>query len=203
MANDVVSFNKESYIFFHFDEESDAYNPDFIEEPIVFGSVDMADESSFILIVLIEIKKTQDLVTYEIYGMNVLPTITQPDTIMNGVFEVPLLDLELSAELFQELNNISPWQFQFRYIKEKKAEARSASIIFRQNNADLADMYQRKSFPTEINKMFVQSTEQSSPKQKRQNLPSTKVGSVLHKKLNRRTIENDIKEILKDKLYSD
>lgn len=205
VSNEVVSFNKESYIFSNFDHSSDAHNPRFKEEPIVFGQLDLTDESSFNLIILVQVKKVGDTFTYHIYGINVLPVVTTSDTILNGIFEVPLLDLELNFSLFQELNNISPWQFQMRYLKEKKAKTLPISVIFRQNNTDLADMYPRTSFLDEINRFFMPSSE-STPSLKsksRQQPTQLIISDFLHKNINRREMESEIKQIIKNLIYTE
>ena len=76
ISNDVISFNKESFVFLRFDENSDLANPVLKEDPIVFSHVDMADDSSFHLIVLVEIKKRDEFFAFQIYGMNVIPITT-------------------------------------------------------------------------------------------------------------------------------
>lgn len=200
IANEEVSFNKESFVFLNYDLDSDAFNPEFKESSVVFGNVDLTDQSSFNLVVLVEFKKKEDLCTYEVYGMNVIPAVTSPDTILNGVFEIPLLDLELSGALFQELNNINPWQFQHRFLKENKGNPRPASIILRQSNSSLGDMYPKKACKFGYSKMFMRNSDKP---QKSQKLPSAKMSDCVQKGYKRDAIENDIKEFIKDKLYEE
>lgn len=201
ISNDVVSFNKDSFVFMNYDLDSDAFNPMLKENSVVFGNVDLTDQSSFNLIVLVEFKKTHELYSYEIYGMNVIPAVTASDIVLNGVFEVPLIDLELSGALFQELNNINPWQFQHRFLKENKGNPRPASIILRQNNSSLGDMYPKKSCDYGISKMFVRKNDKVHAAKKQSNMPSAKMADCVHRSYNKEQIEHDIKEFIKNKLY--
>ena len=136
----MISFNKESRIFFNFDQNSDAFNPVFKEKEIIFNNIDPSDETSFNLIILIEIGKSADSKSLDchICGMNVIPLVSAPDTIVSGIFEIPMLDIEMSPEVFQELNIISPWQFQYKYLKEKKVRTISPRVVYRQSNTDLS-----------------------------------------------------------------
>ncbi len=70
--------------------------------------------------------------------MNVLPLTTAGDTVLNGIFELPLLDLHMCPEVFQELNIINPWQFQYKYLKEKKVKTLQPRVLIRQCNTDLS-----------------------------------------------------------------
>jgi hypothetical protein len=202
ISNEVVSFNKESFIFMNYDLESDSHNPVFKEKQVVFGDVDLSDESSFCLIAMVEIKKHHDEYSFEVYGINVIPSVSSSDTVINGAFEVPMLDLELSGALFQELNNISPWQFQYRFLKEKKCNAKAASIIYRQNNASIGDMYPKQSCQFEISSMFMPASDKFTSTQIKSNKASSKMDDHVHKSMKRDAIEHDIKEFIKKKLYS-
>ena len=68
----------------------------------------------------------------------VLPLTTSTDTVLNGIFELPLLDLHMCPEVFQELNIINPWQFQYKYLKEKKVKTLQPRVLIRQCNTDLS-----------------------------------------------------------------
>lgn len=199
VSNEMVSFNKESFVFMNFDMESDAYNPVFKDKPVVFGDVDLTDESSFNLIVLIEIKKIKETYSYHIYGMNVIPAVTEADIVLSGVFEVPMLDLELSGATFQELNNISAWQFQHRCLKEKKAKVKPASVIFRQNNSSLADMYPAKSCDFGISKVFMPTGERAEATESM--TVNVKVADCVVRPFDKEKVEKDIKSFMKEKLY--
>ena len=206
ISNDIVSFNKESFLYFEFDKDSDAFSPKFKEAPIVFSNIDLTDETSFILLSLIEIKKPQDKYQYQIYGMNVIPIVTAAETIISGVFEIPLLDLEISPSLFEELNDCNPWQFQFRYLKEKKASTMPASIIFRQNNADLGDMLPAEVCEFQTSQMFMPNDKDILPSPKRERdakSESKKVSSFLHSSLSKKEAQHEIREYVKRNLYLD
>jgi hypothetical protein len=138
ISNEVISFNKESRIFHTFDQDSDAFNPVFKEKEIIFNSIDPSDETSFNLVLLVEILRSDPDFSYHICGMNVLPLTTSTDTVLNGIFELPLLDLHMCPEVFQELNIINPWQFQYKYLKEKKVKTLQPRVLIRQCNTDLS-----------------------------------------------------------------
>lgn len=204
VSNDVVSFNRESYLFFDVDPDSDVHCPRFREKPIVFTSIDLSDESSFMLISLIEIKKQMETFTYQVYGLNVIPILSASDTLISGVFEVPLLDLDLSTNLFEELNNCSPWQFQYRYLKEKKANAMPASIIFRQNNTDIGDMLPSTVCEYQTSQMFMPSDKDIAPSPRRDlKFEPAKASKHLYKELTKSKAVHEIREYVKQHLYVD
>lgn len=138
ISNEVISFNKESRVFAAFDTTSDAFNPLLKEKEIIFNSIDPGDETSFNLLLLLEILPAPAGLAYHICGMNVLPLTTSADTVLNGIFELPLLDLHMCPEVFQELNIINPWQFQYKFLKEKKVKPLSTRVVVRQCNTDLS-----------------------------------------------------------------
>lgn len=129
--------SKESCFYYEFDGLSDAYNPVFKDRQIVFNGINASDDSSFILLILFEIKKGRTSLEFVNCGVNIVPLMTAPDTIVNGVFEMPLVEVDLSPEVFTELNAVNPWQFQYRCIKEKKVKDSSVRVVYRQCNADL------------------------------------------------------------------
>ena len=70
--------------------------------------------------------------------MNVVPLTLNNEFVVNGVFEIPFINLDLDLEVFDELNHINPWQFHYRFMKEKKAMISPVSVIYRQCYGELA-----------------------------------------------------------------
>lgn len=137
IANEVINLTKESKFFYEFDPSSDGYNPVFKSTPIVFNNVDVNDETAFILLLLLQIKKTENSYDYQPCGINIIPLTISQDSLMNGVFEIPFADLSLSPDVFHELNNISPWQFHYRFLKERKVQASPIRLVYRQCYGEL------------------------------------------------------------------
>jgi len=200
ISNDTISFNKESKLFAEFDMNSSGNNPVFREKEVVFNGIDPSDESSFLLLVLVEIKNEGGKISYATRGINAMPMVSSSDIILSGVFEVPFVELELSSLVFQELNNINPWQFQYRFLKDKKGSQSPITLIYRQCHTDISDMY-----PTEmpddilINKLLmpvIDSTKKEATKS-----PPFKLSDCLYPDAYERDLQGEIREYIKDCLY--
>lgn len=138
VSNEVINFSKESAVFCELDSASDASNPAFLEKQVTFGNIDTNDDSSYCLILLLRIKEEGGCVKYQVAGMNALPLTIAADTVMSGIFEVPLVDLPLNQAFFSEFNNISAWQFQHRVHKDRKASVSQTTIVYRQSAQELS-----------------------------------------------------------------
>jgi hypothetical protein len=138
VSNEAINFNKESAVFSELDPNSDVYNPVFLDKQATFGNIDVHDESSYCLVTLIRINEEASRPNYQVVGMNAIPLTITSDNVMNGVFEVPIIDLPLNQTFFTEFNNITAWQFQHRVHKDKKAALTQTSVIFRQSAHELS-----------------------------------------------------------------
>lgn len=134
----MINFAKESAIFCELDPSSDAYNPVLAEKQVTFGNIDTNDDSSYCLILLLRIQEEGGQIKYQVAGMNAIPLTISNDTVMSGVFEVPLVDLPLNQAFFSEFNNISAWQFQHRVHKDRKASVSQTTIVYRQSAQELS-----------------------------------------------------------------
>lgn len=137
----MINFAKESAIFSELDTTSDAFNPIFAEKQVTFGNIDTNDDSSYCLILLLRIKEEGGQIKYQVAGMNAIPLTISNDTVMSGVFEVPMVDLPLNQAFFSEFNNISAWQFQHRVHKDRKASVSQTTIVYRQSAQELSVEY--------------------------------------------------------------
>ena len=133
--------------------------------------------------------------------MNVIPIITANEVVLSGVFEIPLLDIEVNPDLFENLNNCSPWQFQYRYLKEKKANTKPASVVFRLNNPDLSDMFPDKFCKLQINQLFMPSDiDRHSPNTKQSTSSLKEIKNFLHISLSKRQACRNIRDFIKKSL---
>lgn len=138
VSNELINFAKESAVFCEFVPGSDALHPVFEEKQATFGNIDTNDESSYCLIALVKVKEQDSRVSYQIAGINAIPLTLAPDTVMSGVFEIPMIDLPLNQAFFSEFNSITGWQFQHRVHKDKKATMTQTTVVYRQSAHELS-----------------------------------------------------------------
>jgi hypothetical protein len=138
VSNEAINFNRESAVFSELDPNSDVYNPVFLDKQATFGNIDVHDESSYCLITLVRVKEEAGRPSYQVVGMNAVPLTITSDSVMNGVFEVPMIDLPVNQTFFSEFNNITAWQFQHRVHKDKKASLTQTTVMYRQSAHELS-----------------------------------------------------------------
>lgn len=63
------------------------------------------------LLLLFEIRSNNGKLEFVACGLNIVPLTMSNEYLMNGVFEIPFVQIDLDPEVFSELNQINPWQF--------------------------------------------------------------------------------------------
>lgn len=207
VSNEIINFAKESAVFCELDPASDAYNPVFEEKQATFGNIDTNDESSYCLLALVKVREEDSRISYQISGINAIPLTIASDTVMSGVFEVPMIDLPLNQAFFSEFNSITGWQFQHRVHKDKKATMTQTAVIYRQSAHELSvrvflpqSMFASPVEPLMVNKMFLGLGDPpKSSQQNKEQFSQSKVSQVIlpaFKKLADK--QNSVREYIKE-----
>lgn len=124
VCSETVQLEKMSKVFFKGinDPSPSKGKRVFQEKNVVFNRISSSDDSSFILVVLVESttkltpKHGLENLKYKTRGFTVLPFLESAETCLNGIFELPLFPAELTLDLFLSVTDVTAWQFQHRLL---------------------------------------------------------------------------------------